>query len=1099
MKKLLSSFSLLLAICLSLHTVRGDEAKRRESLEGSLVIKSQDAVSFVPVVAETQAVAWVSAPIKVDGDLADWNSADVTPRKFAGADHITWHGRPLTEAADLSANLRLARDDNFFYVALEISDDQTPHPHQIEIGLAPADSPLITSWRDVGMRYGADDVHLAFNLSGEKRIDLRWAHVQDRMDRDLIANAFGNEEERRAFIDSLAADTPAQSKIFSTFKRHQTDAGSTTVFECAIPWRMVMPYDPVTSQPLAFNFVVHDRDTGPNGGRGLLGWKPGLSGTYSAAHFATLTFEPPTGRTAVDAYAQLPKFHFLNEDMQAGFSFYNHSDTERKGTLKIFAEGNAEPLAEKDITLPAGYSRDQLAVHSEKVGQTRALLYAELEVADLPASKIAIHAPRLDGDVTIQPVQDVLDAIARIEANAKVLSDLYEEAVAKELDPTYPLAYWTLQQMFIERCRTDLKIGNSRLVLDNEAYLSKIFAEHKAQVEAALQNPERQLKVPPAFQPENLKIKDGFYYDGDRPVFLWGPCLFWYMRGEQPYAWQLGFNSVGPELPIHNEKEHDRIRDYIANFHQNGMFVNASIGSSDFDELKKEHPEVANVDRNNFLSILVQHPIVREEIKKRITNDINFYRDFPTVGSYWLWNEPDYVNFSEMTRQDFIKHLREKYGQIEELNTRWKTTYEDFDKVRIARGLDNANHAPWVDYQNFLNDILVDFFGFLHQTARDVDPTRPTHVKYMCITAASLDIERLQGLGEIGGHDGNAWPRDIVYLDLVRSLYPEKPLSNTEIHIYYRDHFMVSMVPWRLALHGLADGNWWCWHSNHRFSQGITKADSIHALSISGLDVRRLFDPYIHSLVTKPQLIATLYQDVVAHRSWGLIDRLRHEIGPAQYSLGVQPFYATERTIANDVLADKKILIATEASYVKDQTYAEVIRFANEGGTVITLPRSFAANEYNDPRDTSQLIPAEDSERYGDEARIASLGKGRVICIDQLDAAKPSTKETRQAVYRRVFDRVMREEDLLDPVRLVAPADAPDALYGWDIRSAAVEGGYALCALPSERWEKFDPELQHQSDRPIKRIHNLITQRDEPIADFKLIHGANLLLIELED
>ena len=1072
------------------------ETKQEEALDGALVIKSQEAVVFVPVAAETAQVAWAASPIQVDGDLADWNAAGIAPRVFDDAKHVTWRGRDYGGGADLSAALRLCRDDDFLYVALEIADDKAPFPDAIEIGIAPADSPLITTWRDVGKRYGVDDVHAVFSFGSGDTVALRWAHAQTRMDRELVSNAFGNEEERRAFIDRRDPDA-AGAKIFSKAARKEVGGRATTVFEIAFPWRMLAPYDPVSLAPLNFNFAVRDADEG--GGSGFIGWKPGLVGTYSAAHYATLVFSPSKGRGGVDAYAQLPKHHYLNENIKAGFSFRNHAAEPVAGALALY---DADPaatgaLASAAVTLPPGFSRQEIAVHSEKVGKASAAFRAELKVEGRPAQAIAVHAPTLGEQVTIQPVQVLLDAIARIASNAAALSNLCAQVVAKGVDPAYPMAYWTLQEMFIGRCKDDVHQGKSQLILENEAYLAKLFAEHKARLEELLRDPGAQMKVPARPLPETLKIKDGFYHDGDKPVFLWGPCVFWWMRDQQHFAWRLGYNSVSPEVPYHKTNEIPEIRRYLENFRTNGMLVNASVGDWYFDDLRKEHPEVANVDRNNFLPIILQHPLAREEIRRRIEKAIGFYRQFPGVRSYWLWNEPDYVNFSEMTRQDFIKFLKPKYKDVAALNARWKSDYKAFEDVQIARGLDEANSAPWVDYQVFLQDLLADFFGFLNTTAKGIDSSRPTHVKYMSMSAGYFDIERLQSFFDIAGHDGNCGPRDIVFLDLCRSLYPGKPLVNTEIHIWYKDYDTVACVPWILALHGLADGNWWCWHADERFSKTVGSAESMHALTIPALDIRRLFHPYIHALVTKKQRVATLYPDVIAGRGWGVLDKFRYQIAPAQYSIGLQTFFATEKTIAGGVLEDHRILVATEAGHVKDATYAAILKYAKEGGTVITLPESFVTNEYGDPRDTAELIPAEGGAPFDEGVREIKLGKGRVLCIDRLDGPDPEAKPDggkRQAVYRRVLYKAMGEAGLLDPVRL-RPADGDaDALLGWDVRSAKVQGGHVLCALRGG-----PAPLKLETDRPVKRIVDLVAGKDVPLEDFKVDAVASLFLVELAE
>ena len=235
-------------IALATGVLNADEVKQQEALEGALTIKSQDAVVFVPVVAVTSHVAWAKSPIKIDGDLSDWKASGIEPISFDSAEHITWYGRDYEGPEDLSAKLLLILYYAFFYVAIEVKDGMVPAPNTVDIGIAPANSPLITTWRDVGKRYGLDDVHAGFSIGADGNVSLRWAHVQERMERELVSNAFGNEEERRAFIDQGDPDA-AGAKIFSPRPRLMDGEKSTTFFEAAFPgacccrmirWRMVL-------------------------------------------------------------------------------------------------------------------------------------------------------------------------------------------------------------------------------------------------------------------------------------------------------------------------------------------------------------------------------------------------------------------------------------------------------------------------------------------------------------------------------------------------------------------------------------------------------------------------------------------------------------------------------------------------------------------------------------------------------------------------------------------------------------------------------------------------------------------------------------------
>jgi len=143
----------------------------------------------------------------------------------------------------------------------------------------------------------------------------------------------------------------------------------------------------------------------------------------------------------------------------------------------------------------------------------------------------------------------------------------------------------------------------------------------------------------------------------------------------------------------------------------------------------------------------------------------------------------------------------------------------------------------------------------------------------------------------------------------------------------------------------------------------------------------------------------------VAHRSWGLIYRVRYEIGSAQYSLGVQSFYVTEHSIAKCVLCDKGVLIATEASYVKDKTSDEVIRFARNGGTVVTLPQSFAPTNT-----TTGMIPPGRSLRKAVSSTArksgAEFGNGCVIRIDWFERPTQIAKK-HVGTFAAVFSTVL--------------------------------------------------------------------------------------------
>jgi hypothetical protein len=1082
-----------------------------------IYIPSQEAVGSFPVEETTSAVPWTAQPLRVDGDLADWPSGAPTA-VLAGDSYTHWNRGIYGGRKDLSADIRICRDENNIYLAAIIADDQAPTPNRISVAFADVKSKLITDWRDVGQRYGADDVHVIFTLGQNDTVGLYWAHVQQRMDHSVTQDSFGSETERRALLEQNQGAEKFQSKIFAKTSHAKRDGESVVVFEASFPWKTLLPYDPASYAPLKMNIAVEDKDgEGAAARDGWAAWAPGLAGVYSAAHFPSLTFTPPVEHGGVDTFAQTPAYNYINSKIQTEFSFFNHGAA-RKGQLQLFDDKNDQPVATSSVTLPHGFSQQKLVVHSEKVTPGRRKLTGVLVMEGEAPLRIAVNAPTFDDVISVHSLAEYQAKIAALEKNTAALEQLYQKVKAKGLDTAYPLAYVTLQKMFIPRCREDLERGDTDRVQKNTQTLEVLYEHSKSYMEKILANPAAQLKVPPRFDPDKLQMKAGYYFNGDKPVFLWGPAVFWFLRKDQQKVIDLGFNSVTPEVP--QELSNPEVVEHLQAWYRAGVSINANLSVPDLaltgadankSKLLQEHPDLKNLDPNNFLPFIVQHPTVQPVIRATYEKNIAFWRGFHGVRSYWLWNEPWYTNYSERTRQDFIEqYLKPRYQTIAALNQRWNSQYKSFDEIQLIKWPDPKNYAPWYDFQQFRDDVLGDFFCYLSDTAQQIDPRRPTHTKFMSASLHSFNIAQLQKCDSINGFDGSSGDRDIVFLDYDRSVYPERPLVNTEIHIAYAGKKAVEMVAWRLALHGLADGNWWCWHSNQRFSDSLSNAESMQALTTSGLDLQRLFDPYLYALNRKPQEIATLFPDVVERRSDLSMVRIRFELATAQYALGLQPFYAIESQITRGDLSKHKVLLAGESDYVKESTYQSVLKFVRDGGTLIVTRGGFAHDEYGAPRDTSDLIKPDGGAAYGEDARSYPLGKGHVVCItaieDQPDVVADGGQalrggpapenQVRRRVYQQVLARVMAEQKLEDEVRIVSSAADPDALYGVDWRSAKVGKGYVLTVLPYMQSAPFSIKLE--TKRPIRKIVNLITEKEIAPKKFKLEDGPNLFYIELK-
>ena len=567
---------LLAAVCLAM-TAGAQNVSA--ALDGAISIKSQEAVVDVPVRPMDLAVAWMAAPIRIDGDLADWAASDAKAFRLADGNHATWFKGEYGGGKDFAANVWLGRDYDNLYIGLKIEDDRLPACDRIEVAFTAADTEVIVGWQDVGRRYKADDLHAIFVVKPDDTVGIHLPHLQRRMDDAAVQDSYGSESERRAILEQQGPRSAENRKIFSKVARQTLDGGrSETIVEIALPWSSLLPFDPVAGHPVKMNLAVHDKDgDGLDQVGGALAYTPGLVGVFSGAHFPTLRFDPPKGSKGVAGFAQVPAFHYLNQKIEADVSLRNFG-AEVAGKLQLLAApGREPPLAEREVKIPSGLSAARLAVESEAVGKNRLALMARLVVDGAKPVEFPVFAPRAGNAITIQTLAEIERRVVAFEKDFAALSNLYARVEAAGLDTAYPKAYLTLMKMFLPLCRDNLKRGDSERVVRNTDHLKIVYAEAAAYMEGALRDPARQFKLPPKLVPGTLRIRDGYWRDGDRPVFLWGPCVFWYLKDDQPLVVDLGFNSVCTEVPMRLGATNALIQAHMEYWRTNGVHVNAPL------------------------------------------------------------------------------------------------------------------------------------------------------------------------------------------------------------------------------------------------------------------------------------------------------------------------------------------------------------------------------------------------------------------------------------------------------------------------------------------------------------------------------------------
>ncbi|MCW8131024.1 MAG: hypothetical protein KIS92_11800 [Planctomycetota bacterium] len=189
------------------------------------------------------AVHRVKAAPKLDGDLSDedWKRApvhklDQAPQYFTLDKSVAWKGKD-----DLSATMRYLWDDTFLYVGVDVSDDVNSNTKE--------DGAI---WAGDGLQFLVDPKR----TSGEKA---------GKYDLGMAAGKKG--PQAWCFLSANAA-TPA-GKVPDIAVTYNLRPGG-VVYELAIPWSRLAPFQPAPNANLGLSMIVNEDDG--KGRTGFIGW-----------------------------------------------------------------------------------------------------------------------------------------------------------------------------------------------------------------------------------------------------------------------------------------------------------------------------------------------------------------------------------------------------------------------------------------------------------------------------------------------------------------------------------------------------------------------------------------------------------------------------------------------------------------------------------------------------------------------------------------------------------------------------------------------------------------------------------------------------------
>ncbi len=313
-----------------------------------------------------------------------------------------------------------------------------------------------------------------------------------------------------------------------------------------------------------------------------------------------------------------------------------------------------------------------------------------------------------------------------------------------------------------------------------------------------------------------LILKDGVICQKGKPILLIGPLTGIPAADWSVYASRLGFNSLVVETnmdywlnfgtwrtrrisgksslffhPLAFSGCEEQLDSYFENCRKSGLAANLLLSSHYCKSLPPDLAGARNPSSSNGnFDWNVLAPEAKEAFRRMYGAIIPRLKEKPFLISLGTANEPGYRVTAESAdfQREFRPWLKEKYRTVEELNAAWGSRFASFDDIDLRAVFDLFTHSPGakVDWETFVNLKVSDFYGFLRDTLLASLPEKQIWVKLMHgMGYKMLEEQENIRLGQnVSGTDSS----DPMWMDHLRSLYPDLPVVNQEWH-FLRDGY----------------------------------------------------------------------------------------------------------------------------------------------------------------------------------------------------------------------------------------------------------------------------------------------------------------------
>lgn len=228
----------------------------------------------------------------------------------------------------------------------------------------------------------------------------------------------------------------------------------------------------------------------------------------------------------------------------------------------------------------------------------------------------------------------------------------------------------------------------------------------------------------------------------------------------------VGIFSWAVLEPSEGEYRFEWLADIIDELYANGISVILATPSGARPKwMSDKYPEVLRINENRERNLFggrhnhcYTSPVYREKVRQMNRKLAERFGAHPAVLMWHISNEYGGECHCPLCQEKFREWLEVKYGTIEELNTRWCTTfwshrYSSFSEIESPspRG-EQALHALNLDWKRFVTERTIDFMKAEVEAVREGGSDKPVTANLM-YDYAGLDYKAFKDVVDIVSWD----------------------------------------------------------------------------------------------------------------------------------------------------------------------------------------------------------------------------------------------------------------------------------------------------------------------------------------------------------